>query len=47
MRVALGGISEWFDEYIATEEADPGEVRMFFRLLRLRLLVFFVFFNLF
>ena len=27
VRVALGGISEWFDEYIATEEADPGEVR--------------------
>eukprot|EP00602_Paraphysomonas_sp_CaronLab_P003967 CAMPEP_0185017436 /NCGR_PEP_ID=MMETSP1103-20130426/388_1 /TAXON_ID=36769 /ORGANISM="Paraphysomonas bandaiensis, Strain Caron Lab Isolate" /LENGTH=753 /DNA_ID=CAMNT_0027546853 /DNA_START=39 /DNA_END=2300 /DNA_ORIENTATION=+ len=23
VRVALGGISEWFDEYIATEEADP------------------------
>ena len=29
VRVALGGISEWFDEYIATEEADPGEVRTF------------------
>ena len=27
VRVALGGVSEWFDEYIATEEADPGEVR--------------------
>ena len=27
VRVALGGISEWFDEYIATEESDPGEVR--------------------
>ena len=26
VRVALGGVSEWFDEYIATEEADPGEV---------------------
>lgn len=26
VRVALGGISEWFDEYIATEESDPGEV---------------------
>jgi hypothetical protein len=25
VRVALGGISEWFDEYIATEESDPGE----------------------
>ena len=27
VRVALGGVSEWFDEYISTEEADPGEVR--------------------
>jgi hypothetical protein len=25
VRVALGGVSEWFDEYIATEESDPGE----------------------
>ena len=25
VRVALGGISEWFDDYIAGEEADPGE----------------------
>lgn len=23
VRVALGGISEWFDEYISTEESDP------------------------
>ena len=23
--MALGGISEWFDDYIAGEEADPGE----------------------
>lgn len=27
VRVALGGVSEWFDEYIATEEANPGDVR--------------------
>lgn len=33
VRVALGGVSEWFDEYIATEEGDPGEVRMFFVIL--------------
>jgi len=26
VRVALGGISEWFDEYIGTEEADPAQV---------------------
>ena len=25
VRVALGGVSEWFDEYIAGEETDPGE----------------------
>lgn len=25
VRVALGGISEWFDEYISTEEADPTQ----------------------
>jgi hypothetical protein len=27
VRVALGGISEWFDDYISTEEADPTMVR--------------------
>ena len=26
VRVALGGISEWFDEYIANEEADANQV---------------------
>jgi hypothetical protein len=26
VRVALGGISEWFDDYISTEEADPTMV---------------------
>lgn len=24
VRVALGGIGEWFDEYISTEESDPS-----------------------
>ena len=23
--MALGGVSEWFDDYIAGEEADPGD----------------------
>ena len=26
-RHAIGNISEWFEEYIATEEADPAQVR--------------------
>jgi len=26
VRVALHGISEWFDEYIANEESDPAQV---------------------
>jgi hypothetical protein len=25
VRLALGGVSEWFDEYIATEESDPQQ----------------------
>lgn len=25
VRMALGGVSEWFDEYIATEESDPQQ----------------------
>ena len=28
VRVALQGISEWFDEYIAAEEADPSQVSL-------------------
>lgn len=28
VRAALQGISEWFDEYIAQEEADPEQVVM-------------------
>lgn len=27
VRVALGGISEWFDEYIANEESDAAQVK--------------------
>ena len=26
VRSALGGINEWFDDYIASEESDPGKV---------------------
>ena len=25
-RHAIGNVSEWFEEYIATEEADPAQV---------------------
>jgi hypothetical protein len=28
VRLALSGVSEWFDEYMAKEEAEPGQVRI-------------------
>jgi hypothetical protein len=27
VRVALGGVSEWFDEYMSTEDEEVGDVR--------------------
>jgi len=42
VRSALSGINEWFDDYIAAEESDPGKVWG-----TLLLLLFFFYFFLF